>query len=358
MEKLTSLIVVFFICVCLSTPCTSLWWYTTAKRRSTTRLTTRPHQLKQTTPPSQTNHSNKTINPNQTHQNVTQSPCTNNKGYDSCRGYGKASCGGIYENWAKENCAQFCGYCVDPYATKRPCINTIDNCEVYSSDICTNKAYRIWAEDHCNKFCGFCDANVTTSAIQVHTTIQPPTVSGNCTNAQDDCDHYLDSACVGTYAPWASQNCALRCGYCPEPEPCFDRIDFCAQYTNEICKDAKNIVWARINCRRHCRLCYNQTNNWNGTYTGGQIPGKIPTGLETAANQLPSTTATPRSVLSNGHRIGGKDTFIVEGPPPAVNGTCLYKGNTYNLNATWYDQCDYVCECFDVNRNRMICTDR
>ncbi|KAK6186004.1 hypothetical protein SNE40_008123 [Patella caerulea] len=284
-----------------------------------------------------------------------QSVCTNEKGYDACRHYGRGSCSGMYESWAKANCAQFCGFCVDPNATPEPCIDNITNCAQYTQEICTNKDYRIWTEDNCRKFCGLCGADYTTPAIPVHTTRQPPTVSGNCTNAQDDCDHYLDSACVGAYAPWASQHCALRCGYCPEPEPCFDRIDFCAQYTSDICTDDRYFVWARINCRKYCRHCYNQTNYFNGTYTNGRVPDKI---LDTQTTKAVLLHTTPRPTLILGHFIGGKNTFIVEGPPSRVKGTCLYKGNTYNLNAKWYDQCDYVCECFDVSRNRMICTDR
>lgn len=30
-----------------------------------------------------------------------------------------------------------------------------------------------------------------------------------------DCFKYTDDQCVGKYAPWAREHCALRCGYCP-----------------------------------------------------------------------------------------------------------------------------------------------
>lgn len=35
--------------------------------------------------------------------------------HDDCKQYGKASCHGAYYSWAKDNCRQYCGFCVGEY---------------------------------------------------------------------------------------------------------------------------------------------------------------------------------------------------------------------------------------------------
>lgn len=40
---------------------------------------------------------------------VTGKQCVNTR--SDCREYGKSACLPLYERWARENCAEYCGYC-------------------------------------------------------------------------------------------------------------------------------------------------------------------------------------------------------------------------------------------------------
>eukprot|EP00105_Crassostrea_gigas_P000381 XP_011412164.1 PREDICTED: uncharacterized protein LOC105317273 isoform X1 [Crassostrea gigas] len=70
-----------------------------------------------------------------------------------------------------------------------------------------------------------------------------------------NCFKYTDDQCVGKYAPWAREHCALRCGYCPQKLPCVDRITYCDEFDERICTEERYGEYMRENCRRTCNLC-------------------------------------------------------------------------------------------------------
>ncbi|ESO98285.1 hypothetical protein LOTGIDRAFT_159081 [Lottia gigantea] len=227
----------------------------------------------------------------------------------------------------------------DPHRTPKKCVDTLKNCASYPAEICTSADYRFWMEDHC---CAFCSGDRPTGTVPY----VPPTHSGICDN-QIDCDVYEDSACVGVFTPWAFDKCPLRCGYCSHPEPCFDKIDYCDQYTKDVCIVDTYRIWARRNCRKYCGICYS-----TGTYVE---PTVNPHHVHTEA---PYTGSTIAPIEGPGKIIASQQTFLVEGPPSALPDRCMYKGNNYMPNQKWNDGCSYVCSCFDTKTNRMICTDR
>lgn len=72
-----------------------------------------------------------------------------------CSGYYRPeACNGIYSPWAHRYCPVHCGFC--PTASAPPCVDTIDNCDEYQADICTNQAFWQWRESHCRKYCNLC----------------------------------------------------------------------------------------------------------------------------------------------------------------------------------------------------------
>jgi len=88
----------------------------------------------------------------------TGSACTPGQGdkLQNCYLYGKQACTGQYVQWAKDNCAEFCGFCVKGSTTPAPCEDKIPNCKAYGADYICTGAFTSWAEYNCRKFCGFC----------------------------------------------------------------------------------------------------------------------------------------------------------------------------------------------------------
>ncbi|XP_048736195.1 uncharacterized protein LOC125651581 [Ostrea edulis] len=69
------------------------------------------------------------------------------------------------------------------------------------------------------------------------------------------CFKYTDDQCVGKYTLWARENCALRCGYCPQKLPCVDHITYCDEYEERLCTEERYGQYMRENCRKTCNLC-------------------------------------------------------------------------------------------------------
>lgn len=198
------------------------------------------------------------------------------------------------------------------------------------------------------------------------------TATPECKDTVDYCWTEPDENCFGIYYPWAKGHCPYRCGFCDDKPPCADKLDYCSQYDSSACTDPTFVPWARENCRKTCNLCAlpkpppgfvkgtTASSGQGSTNGGGNNPsGSVspsPGGSNTGVPNLPSSqnTSTP-----NGAVLGGaKRTFIIQGPPTVLDGTCYYKGDNYQQDKNWYDGCDYICNCLDAKRNRIACTDR
>lgn len=120
-----------------------------------TPTTTTPVTTEKTTSPT-TSHYNDAANSTIKYftGSLTQAPgeC---KDLIDCSGYYRPeSCHGIYSPWAHRYCPAHCGFC--PTVSAPPCVDTIQNCKEYQSDVCTNQAFWQWRESHCRKYCGLC----------------------------------------------------------------------------------------------------------------------------------------------------------------------------------------------------------
>ncbi|XP_071090940.1 uncharacterized protein [Haliotis cracherodii] len=79
----------------------------------------------------------------------------------NCKMYGKDSCHGSYEPWAKKNCMEFCGYCIGVPTPPAACIDKVPNCAQYGTDVCSDSNYDLWVADHCAKSCNACGGAVS-----------------------------------------------------------------------------------------------------------------------------------------------------------------------------------------------------
>ncbi|XP_046570033.1 uncharacterized protein LOC124278355 [Haliotis rubra] len=77
------------------------------------------------------------------------------------------------------------------------CVDKVD-CSKYASSVC--KDYGDWAKDNCAAFCGICKP--------LHTTAPPP-----CEDVKPNCPEYGLDSCT-KFAPWAHENCRKYCGFC------------------------------------------------------------------------------------------------------------------------------------------------
>ncbi|XP_070202959.1 uncharacterized protein [Littorina saxatilis] len=122
----------------------------------------------------------------------------------NCPDYGKDSCTGQYEPWARRNCPHFCGYvkCGESTtsATPKVCEDKLTNCQQYAQDACTGQ-YEQWARQNCAKHCNLCPTT-------------PPQTTNGCRDVLTDCLSYGKYACEPPYAEWARKNCNDTCGFC------------------------------------------------------------------------------------------------------------------------------------------------
>ncbi|XP_045200329.2 uncharacterized protein LOC123554320 isoform X2 [Mercenaria mercenaria] len=235
----------------------------------------------------------------------------------NCDRYDDAGCRGIFENWARHNCARRCNYCDSIEVTtsgqlsesgattsNRPGGVVIVSSSSYKiqgvkspvSGTCyhQNKTYNL--DDHwqntCRYDCQCIDTDTNTALcndVCPHYSSLPPsctirqktgdccpkldcgnetdivnntnivnvTSSVNASDCQDmipGCEYYEEVVCRGIYEPWARAHCPLRCGYCGYTAPCVDKLTYCDAYELRIaCKDFPG--WARFNCKKTCGLC-------------------------------------------------------------------------------------------------------
>lgn len=316
---------------------------------------------------------------------------------DNCRLYGQSGCTGIYASWAKANCPRYCGICIHPNDTKIECVDNIDNCNEYGADFCTLKNYRIFAEDNCRKHCNLCDSAIRAGGQAAGSDQAPNLITGspdtasvapNATECKDTVDYCYtepDKNCFGIYEPWSRAHCPFRCGFCDEKPKCEDELSYCSQYDATAC--ASFMGWARKNCRKTCNLCALPvrpttdappagsgavTTASSGSGTGNNTPA-VPNIVSGGSTPIPNpgSSATPKPTNVSGGNVQGSintpdgtiltgtiRTHIIMGSPSVLPGACSYKGENYQQDLSWYDGCDYTCNCLDSKSNRIICTDR
>ncbi|XP_060081054.1 uncharacterized protein LOC132560404 [Ylistrum balloti] len=114
----------------------------------------------------------------------TTQPSSCHDKLDNCQAFGKSSCTGIFENWARTNCQYFCDYC--PKDGDNQCVDVQPaTCQSLKSTICSNPSYVSYAEANCKSTCDLCN---------VGTTAQPATCMYKGTSYQsgqtwmDGCD--------------------------------------------------------------------------------------------------------------------------------------------------------------------------
>ncbi|XP_062603838.1 uncharacterized protein LOC134265624 [Saccostrea cucullata] len=189
---------------------------------------------------------------------------------NNCANYGKSSCVPPYEEWARDNCAQYCGICGGP-TTPTPCVDVRDDCVTYGKTICQNVKYAPWVLDNCRYYCRQCsDPELAIADAKTTTTPPPP-----CVNKLTNCERYGKDVCNNpVYAPWAKDNCRYFCRQCTReqldiadsktttttvrPTPalaCVDILPHCDVYGESVCRSADSQAWAQINCRAYCKIC-------------------------------------------------------------------------------------------------------
>lgn len=131
----------------------------------------------------------------------------------------------------------------------------------------------------------------------------------------DQCFNYNDNNCYGIYAPWAIENCRLRCGFCENMQPpCIDQIPNCNLYSKSDCVSYDK--WGRYTCRKFCGRCIPPTQSLH--FTTLTTPTKAPAtqsidltsnhvaftvnGVKDRKNLGPHQTIVFKSILTNvGH---------------------------------------------------------
>ncbi|KAL3863515.1 hypothetical protein ACJMK2_005269 [Sinanodonta woodiana] len=169
---------------------------------------------------------------------------------DNCYSFSKEYCRAPYDQWAKDYCANTCGFCIGPTTPALPCSDNITNCDSYGTNVCTDLNYRTWANKNCRYTCRLCaDGYVYTT-----TTIAP----ANCVDKME-CQRYGNTACSEQYKEWSHENCPSYCGYCQgiptHPPPCVDKIPNCKNYEITVCTNPTYLMWAQDNCRNYCAIC-------------------------------------------------------------------------------------------------------
>ncbi|KAK7485916.1 hypothetical protein BaRGS_00022911, partial [Batillaria attramentaria] len=173
---------------------------------------------------------------------------------DNCDLFGAQSCGGQYEQWARDNCALTCKYCQGPPTTPPPCVDMLDNCAAYEDGACSDPQYLGWAKANCRRTCRMCPADVLARLDSQTTTIPP----SQCVDKLD-CRLYGQSSCSGDYELWAKENCMSYCGFCvgvaTTQKPCLDSRPNCDQYEKDMCNNPDYSIWVDDNCAQYCGRC-------------------------------------------------------------------------------------------------------
>ncbi|VDI77386.1 Hypothetical predicted protein [Mytilus galloprovincialis] len=118
--------------------------------------------------------------------------------------------------------------------------------------------------------------NGATIGVSDATTKMYASTMPDCSDKLDSCFDFSDGSCVGRYAPWARENCAYRCGYCPgNYPPCQDQITYCKELGSEVCNQKLYAGYVRLNCRETCNKCEIPAL----TYVPGNDTDVLPTGL-------------------------------------------------------------------------------
>jgi len=305
--------------------------------------------------------------------NATAAPTETCFDKKDCTKNNMDSCIGLYRPYAEENCARWCGFCQRPEDINPPCKNAIDICANYPQDLCTNDQYRLFVEENCRLYCNatdpkWCDfrpryiqalekAPATTVDPNVATQAPHP----DCVDKLDVCWTEPDSSCFGLYEPWSRANCPFRCGFCDVKPACVDEQLYCALYGPDLCTNSNFTAFARKNCRKTCNMCALPVRPSDVPVTDPGQGGVIvaPPSQTGQVNPVLNTTGNGDQGLPGGmDLVGQKATFIIQGAPFSDPNVCFYKGKARALNSFWYDGCDYMCQCFDPARNRVICTER
>ncbi|XP_021364449.1 uncharacterized protein LOC110457477 [Mizuhopecten yessoensis] len=139
--------------------------------------------------------------------------CKDNRA--DCASFGQYSCHAPYADWARDNCANYCGFCSGSSGTQAPsaatvCEDKIPNCQDYGTDTCTGQ-YTGWASFNCPKFCNLCGGSATPNPVINPT---PGTGSGTCSDVLPNCAEFTRDSCSDPYLQWAKTNCPHYCGLC------------------------------------------------------------------------------------------------------------------------------------------------
>lgn len=182
-----------------------------------------------------------------------------------------------YEAWARNHCNQYCGFCVSVHIptthgpTTSVCADKISQCSNYGDPIYACKGqFEDWAKENCAKYCGYC------RSLAMPTTALPmPTTQGVCKDKLSNCRQFGDKvyACSGQYEEWSKINCAQYCGFChamvtptsfmapTKHMMCEDKLPDCKDYGSVTYACSGNYEhWAMENCRKYCGFC-GQTSN-------------------------------------------------------------------------------------------------
>lgn len=236
-----------------------------------------------------------------------------------CESYGKGSCSGVYEAWARKNCQVYCGFCDPPPTEAPPCIDTIDNCAGYGNASC--KAYVSWAKANCRLYCRYCTEEQLKEIDSRTTTVAtiPPEL---CVDKLE-CRYYGNSICSDpNYTGWAQNNCPLYCNYCTgvptPPKPCMDVQPDCPSYGSDVCYDPQYTVWVQDHCPKFCGLCGSVTRP--GIHSTEPTPN-TPSGMtsHSASTASPGSTATSPSISTPTPQTPSTVTTVgINTPTPAT----------------------------------------
>lgn len=291
----------------------------------------------------------------------TGSACTPGQGdkLQNCYLYGKQACTGQYVQWAKDNCAEFCGFCQGS-TTPAPCEDKIPNCKAYGADSCTG-GFTSWAEYNCPKFCGFCGGATTAPA--------PTSGSSNngpCTDKLPNCAAYDQSSCSGAFEPWALDNCRKTCNLCNSQQQSVGT----GNQGPGTSGTNPGVVTANPNsgtftgssagqCYYKGKL-YNQGQTWqdgcqyNCTCKNGN------TGFYECNERCPTYNFLPDGCTLQ-KQPGQCCSTPVCNTPGGTSGSltgCLYKNKLYTQDQEWDDGCTYKCKCVDGTIGQYQCNDK
>ncbi|KAK7095028.1 hypothetical protein V1264_006491 [Littorina saxatilis] len=154
-----------------------------------------------------------------------------------CGGYGQSVCSGQYADWAKDNCAKYCGHCTTgatggagagggssggsaggtSTGAGAACQDKNEQCSGYGASVCTGD-YADWAKDNCAKMCGVCGSTGTSTSNNNSGgggggAVAASSSTGNCVDVSADCAGYGADVCT-SYADWAAANCQKSCNKC------------------------------------------------------------------------------------------------------------------------------------------------